>query len=318
MKPGTVTDNTPVSIANSRQVDFTSKVNGRRYSISVGLPLQAAPEGGYSVLYVLDGYAYFASATEAVRVNGNAPTTIVVGVGYPGDASFIDETIARRPPLPGFLATMPPVWAAITLGRLCDLSLPASEEFLAASRMLGLTTDHVGGLDDFLATIETEVKPRVAAMAPIDRSNQAIFGHSLGGLAVLHALFAGPDRFRTFIAASPSISWGDLAVLEGEAKFAAAVKAGSARPRVLLTTGADEDVAAIRALERDPQMHEFLRRRPSRMVEDARELTVRLQALPGQSPYEVEDLAVFARQGHGISPWPALGRAISFAFPPPA
>jgi len=61
-------------------------------------------------------------------------------------------------------------------------------------------------MDDFLKVIETDMKPRVFALAPVDRGNQTLFGHSFGGLTVLEALFREPGAFRTFVAASPSIS----------------------------------------------------------------------------------------------------------------
>jgi len=301
-----------VTIPHTRRVDFKSKVNGRYYSISIGLPFDPPPQNGYRVLYVLDGYAYFGSATEAVRINGNAPATVVVGIGYPDSPEFIESVLAHHGALTPHMAALAPIWAAVTLGRCFDLSLPASDEVLAPMQM-GLTSKDVGGLDNFLKTIETEVKPRVADIVAIDSSNQAIFGHSLGGLAVLHALFTEPNAFRTFVAASPSIHWGRNAVLAGEERFSAAVRDGAARPRVLLTMGADEDVVVPTSGADSKAVEEA--RRQSRMVETAGDLSVRLQALRGTSPYEVEDYAVFPRQGHGISPWPALGRAISFAFP---
>ena len=68
----------------------------------------------------------------------------------------------------------------------------------------------MGGLDDYLKTIETEVKPRVRAAADayhlkLNDDDQTLFGHSLGGLAVLEALFTEPKAFRTFVAASPRV-----------------------------------------------------------------------------------------------------------------
>jgi hypothetical protein len=76
---------------------------------------------------------------------------------------------------------------------------------------------------------------------------------------------------------------------------------------------ADPKVAAKASLE----FEEYAARiRKAWMVQNARELTERLRALRGSSDFEVEEYAVFPRQDHGISPWPALGRAVSFAFPP--
>jgi predicted alpha/beta superfamily hydrolase len=306
----------PVIIANAVRVDFRSEVNQRRYSITVALPLVAAREKGYPVLYVLDGYWYFGSAVEAVRKN--APDVVVVGIGYPDDAAYIESVLERHPSLPVWFEDEPAFRSAVFLERFYDLGLPASHEVLA-SDLRGSGTRigarDVGGLNAFLKVLETEIKPRVAAMAPIDCSNQAIFGHSLGGLAVVHALFVEPTAFRTFIAASPSIWWSEEAVLAGEAKFADAVRAGTATPRVLVTIGSEEQtpdpkVAAAFSLDFAEYAAHI---RKHRMVENARELTNRLNALPGSGDFEVE-YAVFPGQSHGIAPWPALGRAVSFAF----
>jgi len=175
---------------------------------------------------------------------------------------------------------------------------------------------NVGGLDDFLKTIETELKPRIALLAPTDPANQAITGGSLGGLAVLHALFVEPNAFRSFIIASPSIWWNNRAVLADEANFAADVSAGRASPHVLLTIGSEEstppkvipsgwniDHAALAA--------EYSK---ARMVENSRELAARLEAIHGSVGY-VFEYAVFDKQLHSLSAWPTLGRGIPFAFP---
>jgi len=86
-----------VSIPNTRRLEFVSKVNGHRYSINVALPFEPAPERGYGVLYVIDGYSFFASATEATR-DWNAANVVVVGIGYPTDSGFVNgalDAVAR-------------------------------------------------------------------------------------------------------------------------------------------------------------------------------------------------------------------------------
>jgi predicted alpha/beta superfamily hydrolase len=304
----------PVSIPNTRTIDFVSGVNDQQYSISVALPWLPAPERGYRVLYVLDGYSYFASATEAVRANVH--DVVVVGIGYPTDPAFIKKAIEPFGPKPG-LSELESIAYAFGMRRSYDLSLPISAEVLAAQNIpvFNRTTEQVGGLDDFLATIETEVKPRVAELVSIDSSNQALFGHSLAGLAVLHALFVEPNAFRTFIAASPAIWWGEKVVLANEEKFSAAVVAGAVSPRVLVTIGSEEETAKpVPAGFGMDQAELDARVRSARAIGNARDLTARLQALRGSNGYQVEDFAIFAKQGHGLAPWPALGRAIDFAF----
>lgn len=299
-----------VSIPNTRQFDFVSKVNGRRYSISVALPFEPPPSNGYGVLYVLDGNVYFASAAEAVRNPDKAPGVVVVGIGYPDDPTYARSVVAKPIPLPAIFDRLPPFRVVPYLERLHDLFLPATEPELEdmngavdispRSPAKKYRMENFGGMDDFLKTIEAEVKPRVAALVPIDSGNQAIFGHSAGGSTVLHALFVEPDAFRTFIIASPAIFWDNKVVLADRDKFATAVNTGRAAPRILVTMGSEES---------GPEL-------PARwaMVENGRDLVAWLKTLHGSSGYLVEDYAVFDKTSHVYSPWPALARGVAFAF----
>jgi predicted alpha/beta superfamily hydrolase len=306
-----------VTIANSRVIDFVSSVNGHRYRINVSIPMVPAPAKGYRVLYLFDGNVYFGSATEAVRANGNATDVVVVGIGYPDSPEFSTESDARRGPPSAAQAALSPYMRARMRERPYDLTLPATDAELAAQSPNGpapYTSANVGGLDQLLKTIEVDVKPRVAALTTIDTSNQALFGHSLGGLAVLRALFTESQAFRTFIVASPSIWWNNRVVLKGEAAFVEAVKAGKATPRVLVTMGSEESTppkTAIPGMDAKTVAAMIAR---SSMVDNAGQLTARLKAVKGAAGYEVGDYAVFADQGHGISVWPAIGRAVEFAF----
>src|SRR5690606_6559257 len=45
------------------------------------------------------------------------------------------------------------------------------------------------------------------AAVPIDESRQTLYGHSYGGLFVLHALRTQPGAFQRYVAASPSLWW---------------------------------------------------------------------------------------------------------------
>jgi uncharacterized protein len=308
-----------VSIRNTRLLEFVSKVNGRRYQLKVALPFRAAPVKGYGVLFVLDGNWYFGTAAEAVR-DWNAPEVVVVSIGYPDDPNHVQSVLASSVSgrIPS-LSTWPAFREAEVLQRSRDLTLPASDQALAAQQAITnyrLETSQVGGLDDFLKIIETEIKPLIAAITPIDPANEAIFGDSLGGLAVLHALFTEPEAFRTFIAGSPSIWWNKRAVLADERKFDAAVGSGRASPRVLITVGAEESTPPtpvpaswnLNLAEVSAQM------RSARMVANARELVGRLKRLRGVQGYFVCDYAEFEKLDHGAASWAAIARGIPFAF----
>jgi len=291
-----------VAIPNTRRLEFVSKINRHRYLITVALPFEPAPNKGYGVLYVLDGYTYFASAAEAVRGPDKAPGVVVVGIGYPDDPAYVQQVMARPWPAAALFNGQPPSRFAPYLERFYDLTLPTSDESLKQMGFGGYKSQNFGGLNDFLAIIESEIKPRVAALVPVDSGNQAIFGHSLGGYAVLHAMFVEPDAFRTYIIASPSIFWDNKAVLADENRFSAAVNAGRTRPRVLITMGSEESTPPALPAS-------------WAMVENGRELVRRLKSLHGNSGYVIEDYAVFDKTNHFFSPWPALARGIAFAFP---
>jgi len=75
-------------------------------------------------------------------------------------------------------------------------------------------------------------------VAPIDLQRQTLWGHSYGGLAVLHALFTRPGAFSDYAAASPSLWWHD-GVIVGEAQGLQG-RLGDHRPTLMLMRGSDE------------------------------------------------------------------------------
>jgi len=64
-----------------------------------------------------------------------------------------------------------------------------------------------GGADKFLAFLKNELIPYIDKTYPSNGDN-TIFGHSLGGLFVMYALFNDPLVFKSYIAADPSL-WFD-------------------------------------------------------------------------------------------------------------
>jgi predicted alpha/beta superfamily hydrolase len=309
-----------VVLEDTKRIAFVSSVNGHAYAIDVALPEVPPPPKGYPVIYVLDGDGYFPSVAGAARMNGNAPDAVVVGVGYPRDPAWVEGVLKRHQPLPPAAAEEPPFWTAVGIEREYDLTPPADAATLAQSQLAGMkmAPEDFGGVDGFLKTIEVDVKPRVAALVHVNPNDQTIFGHSLGGLAVVEALFTEPGAFHTFVAASPSIWWADRSVLKKEGAFAAMIAAGAAAPRIIVTVGALEQTPP-KVIPPEYAAHaEELKARlaRARMVGNACDLVSRLQRLKGPLGYEVAPCVVFDGQAHGISVWPAIGRAIAFSRTP--
>jgi predicted alpha/beta superfamily hydrolase len=73
-----------------------------------------------------------------------------------------------------------------------------------------------GGGPKLLAFLKDELIPYIDKTYPTNGSN-ILWGHSLGGLFVLYALFTEPQLFDSYIAADPSC-WWDHAWLKGYAK----------------------------------------------------------------------------------------------------
>ena len=285
----------PVTVARAQQFDFKSKITGRDYRIFIARPILPGPKTGYPVVYVFDGNGFFGTATEAARLlsgAGEARPAVIVGIGYPSES-------------------LPQVQNL----RLKDMTTATTAERFAASRPgPGITLENTGGLDDYLRVVEAEIKPLVARQARIDPADQTLFGHSLGGLAVLRALFTEPTAFRNFVASSPSIWWDGRAVLEGEAAFTAKVARHEIEPRIFIDVGGlEQTVSAAMPGLTLPESQAMAAR--ARMIDNAAELGARLAAIKGGPRYQVVT-HVFADETHMSVIWPATSRALRFALDP--
>ncbi|MGD9921344.1 MAG: alpha/beta hydrolase [Pseudorhodoplanes sp.] len=208
-----IEDRTPHSIVGASQFDITSAEAGR-YRIYLYIPPLPAPARGFPILYLLDGNATFATAADAVALQMRRPeatgvaASVIAGVGYPVDTPLDMER------------------------RRFDYTPP---------KMGALAGSGSGGAAQFWNFIETQLKPTMETIVPIDRGRQALFGHSFGGLFALWALFARSGGFQAYAAASPSIWWDDECILAYESAFAARARQGIVdEARVLLTVGSLE------------------------------------------------------------------------------
>ncbi|OXS58774.1 enterobactin esterase [Cohnella sp. CIP 111063] len=249
-----------------------SEDGNRTYRIRIARPTQPPPPSGYPVLYVLDANAVFGTAAEAVNVQGRRADktgvvpSLVVGIGYPSEEPF------------------PP-------DRHYDFTLD-SDPAVLPSHPRGEQWPPQGGARQFLSFLERCLKPEIARSYAVDASRQTLFGHSLGGLFTLYALFASPGAFRTYIAGSPSIHWNKSSIFAEEAAFASRGEADD-ELRLLIAVGSLEE------------------NHKSRMVDHARELSERLTAL--KRPGLRVEYRSFEDDNH-VSLLPGLiSRAIRFA-----
>ncbi|MBL8269644.1 alpha/beta hydrolase, partial [Steroidobacter sp.] len=151
-----------VTFPNTEERELRSST-GKDYRLFISTPSQKAPPGGWPVVYVVDGNAWFFPAAMQAQLRGRNPQhhgtlpVVVVGIGYPGERllNMQRRVYDMTPPAP--VREAPPV--------------PGGREWPAP-----------GGADEFLDFIEKQVKPLVEAEYRIDRNRQTLFGHSLGGL----------------------------------------------------------------------------------------------------------------------------------------
>lgn len=211
-----VVDRGEYKLGGTSDLLMTSK-SGRDYRLLVSVPEGQPPADGFPVLYVLDANSCFGTVVEAQRLQVRRGQTtgitpiVIVGIAYPIEGPFD------------------------TARRTYDLTTPGQTEKLPR-RPDGSPWPASGGADEFLTFLQEEAKPLVESRTRIDKSKQAIFGHSFGGLFVLHAMLTRPESFQTYIAASPSVWWNDFAISDAEQKFAARCAQSPVQVRLRMTT----------------------------------------------------------------------------------
>ncbi len=200
----------PHVIGNSELRVLPRNDAGRHYQLHVGLPPSYAKETGkrYPVVFVTDAYWDFQKITAiagSLLYDKVAPEFITVGLGYAGeDLNYGD---LRR-------------W---------ELSPVAFGGGGAAAS---------GRAADFLRTIEAEIIPFIEREYRADPSYRVLSGASLGGLFTLYAMYAKPELFQAYVAATPAVIVGDDWLLGYEEAF---VKAGRAlNARLFVSGGGNE------------------------------------------------------------------------------
>lgn len=270
-------------------VEVLTHADGR-YHLQLAWPQEPPPDTGYPIVYLLDAEIGFGTMVESIRQRSRrpdatgVPPSVVAGISLVVDRP---EDKARR------------TFDFTPQG----LEPPAGEWPRGAAPA-------TGGAEAFLGWLTTAVRQRAEHGRAIDAGRRTIFGHSLGGLFVLHALSAAPAAFRTFVAASPSIWWDVAGVRARADRLAQAVPPPA--PRVLLTAGSHEQTlapwqsAAVSASSNDVRD----RRDRRRMVDHVLDLGQRLSALRTRGG-AVEAL-VFEGEDHASVVPLTINRALRF------
>ncbi|MDR6953903.1 putative alpha/beta superfamily hydrolase [Ancylobacter sp. 3268] len=283
MQPGIV-------IEDSCWFDLAPSGGGAPYRIFLALPKGPAPPGGFPVLYLLDANASFATLVEAQRRGAERPAgtgigpMVLVGIGHPAEGLYdrarrtFDYTGGPGREAPG------------------DAGMAGS-----AAAAAGAT----GGRDGFLAFLLNQLKPAIAARAPVDAGRQVVVGHSLAGGFVLDVFGRDSAAFAAYVAISPSIWWDEARLLAGLSQLRGA-------PRLSIIVGEWEQQLAP-WLKGRPGAEAIAERRARRaMVHRARAFVEQARAaLAGRGAAEFECLA---GEDHASVVAPALTRALRFAL----
>ncbi|MFK3648581.1 alpha/beta hydrolase [Lysobacter enzymogenes] len=240
----------------------------RRWRVQLAIPKRRAPKDGYPALYLLDGNAAlmeFDDALLARLTQGRPP--VLAFVGYDNDLRI--DAAQRR-----------------------DDYTPSAVDDGAGQGARG------GGAGAFARVLVERIQPQVRRRARIDRSREALWGHSLGGLFVLDLLYRRDDAFAQWFAASPSLWWDRGAILGApERGF---VERGLARPASLTILQGERErepreAARAPAGPADPRVAAHRARIAAVPADAARQLAQRLQGKSGLSACYRE----FDGLGHG-------------------
>lgn len=271
---------------------------GEEYRIMVSVPEGKAPEGGHPVTYLLDGDDLFpalvsllnlqAGTGKAAKHNGITPG-IIVGIGYPEtsrrDLDYTPKAPAGPPETYRDGRPYPP--------------RPG------------------GGADVFFAFLENELKPAIQKEYPVDAKRQTLMGNGYGGLFALHVLFTKPEAFHTYVAASPSIWWGNSYILTEESAFTKRLAERPVHAKLVLTVGEmEQSLSKVELSWPDENEREEHRLKVTRrkMVDHVREMGWRLGNL--KSGGLETDLRIFPGETHKSVIPLSLNHALPFIFPP--
>ncbi len=279
----------PATLPGAVRFDLGGGEDRAPRRITLYVPPGDAPAAGWPVLILLDGNAVIGTAIDIERVQAT----------YPGGSG-----IGSRFAIVAIGSSTEDAYDAV--GRSWDYTPPPGRTYPAYKP--GGPPLRTGGAAAFLNFVTKELGPEIERRCPVDRSRQALFGHSFGGLFVLYALAHASEAFSHWIAVSPSIYWEDAALLSS-------IDAFEARPptcaRVLLMAGAYEAELAPFQKALPDREQRLARLREAGTAERARAMAERLGRHPGVT---TRFWLIPGRTHMSVLP-EALNEAVAFAFP---
>jgi len=250
----------------------------RRWQVNVGIPRRAGTTPA-PVLYMLDG---------------NAAALVM-------DQPLLGELAAKAAPV------------LVFIGYDNDLRIDSPARTTDYTAWIDRADDENGtpavvggGAFAFQDLIERRIKPEVEKRANIDRQQQALWGHSLGGLFVLSSLYTRPASFQYYLSASPSLWWSQGAPLgDMEQQFLENQHGQKARVWVMLG-GAERIGDRGKRDLGNPRVVAHLRRIGGATPDAAMQLSRRLARVPG--------LEVQYREFEGLGHGPMLPASLQAAL----
>lgn len=279
----------PAAIPDTIRFDLAGPGRGEPWRLFLHVPRGEPPPEGWPVLHILDGNAVIGTAVDALRVQSAYPLGtgvhpgVILAIGYPTEDAY--DSVRRS-------------W---------DMGPPPGQTY--PPHREGGPQVRTGGADDFLAFIEGELAAELARRVPVNPARRAIFGHSFGGLFVLHALFRRPHTFARLISASPAIWWERAGIVRHAEAFCAAPPR-DLDARLLLLAGEYEQKLApfqIGAADAEKRLAAF---EESRIVDNSAAMAARLSTVPGLTSV----YAAIPGETHMSVLPQAINRAIGFAF----
>ena len=173
-----------VVVPNTRTEIFHSTANGD-YKVTIYTPNKPTPKSGWPIIYLLDGDSYFLTANDIIK--SQACDRCILQEGIIVAIDYLNQT--RR-----------------------DFDfLPKPDHFVfetLPNNQINLSGKY-GGADAFYDFLTKELKPEMEKRYKINLKQQAIFGHSYGGLFNLYIFLTKPVIFNTYVVSSPSMWFSD-------------------------------------------------------------------------------------------------------------